>query len=424
MTKVLVTDGDQRPALAIVRALGRRGLTVFSGADTARCLASASKYSTRPLVYPSAARDPNRFVDFLLDVIDRERIDVLLPVADDSTRAICRRQDEVARHCAIAVPPADAFEIAADKSRIARAAIRAGIPVPPTQFVADGSALPMVLGALEYPVVVKPFRSRLDIDGTCEHAGVHYATDERALRELYARVRYLAHYPSLIQQRIVGPGIGMFVLFDRGRLVAEFAHRRLREKPPAGGVSVLRESIPVDPVLREHAIRLLQPLGWHGVAMVEFKQDNRTGVRCLMEVNGRFWGSLQLAVDAGIDFPWLACELAQGRALSRPPEYTTGVISRWLLGDLDQLLLRLCRSARALDLPPGMPSRTRALAQFATTAGPDVHLEIESVDDPGPFRFELGQYAGGLWNSAIRRLRRRTRLPHRPGQGCPAVPAA
>jgi predicted ATP-grasp superfamily ATP-dependent carboligase len=424
MTRALVTDGDQRPALAIVRALGRRGLTVFAAAETARCLASASKYSARPVSYPSPGQDPNRFVDFLIDVIDRERIDVLLPVADDSTRAICRRQDEVARHCAIAVPPAQAFEAAADKSRIVQAAIRAGIPVPRTHFVTDGAGLPLVLGALEYPVVVKPFRSRLDVDGTCEHAGVHYAGDERSLRELYARVRYLADYPSLIQQRIVGPGIGVFTLFERGRLVAEFAHRRLREKPPAGGVSVLRESIPVDPVLREHALRLLQPLGWHGVAMVEFKQDSRTGVPYLMEVNGRFWGSLQLAVDAGIDFPWLASELAQGRAPSRPPEYTTGVRSRWLLGDLDQLLLRLCRSPRALDLTSDMPSRTRAFAQFVTTAGPSVHLEIESVDDPGPFRFELRQYAGGLLNSAIRRLRRRTRLPHRAGRGCRAVPAA
>src|SRR5205085_6819270 len=97
----------------------------------------------------------------------------------------------------------------------------------------------------------------------------------------------------------------VFALFDRGALVADFAHRRLREKPPAGGASVLSESAPVDPCLREQVVRLLGSIGWHGVAMVEYKHDLRSGATVLMEVNGRFWGSLQLAVDAGVDFPFL-----------------------------------------------------------------------------------------------------------------------
>ena len=82
---------------------------------------------------------------------------------------------------------------------------------------------------------------------------------------------------------------------------AVFAHRRLREKPPSGGVSVYRESVAPDPSLVARAAALLAGLGWRGVAMVEMKTDARTGTPYLMEVNGRFWGSLQLAVDAGVD---------------------------------------------------------------------------------------------------------------------------
>src|SRR5262249_38745780 len=153
--------------------------------------------------------------------------------------------------------------------------------------------------------------------------------------------------PSLVQQRIVGPGVGVFVLFDRGEIVADFAHRRLREKPPSGGASVLSESAPVDRALRDDARRLLGPLQWHGVAMLEYKQDQAGGGSYLMEVNGRFWGSLQLAIDAGVDFPHLACQLATGQrpAIDRP--YAIGVKNRWLAGDLDHLLLRLFRSAHA-----------------------------------------------------------------------------
>ena len=68
-------------------------------------------------------------------------------------------------------------------------------------------------------------------------------------------------------------------------------------------MSVYRESVAADPDLVRRSRALLDAFGWCGVAMVEYKLDERTGTPYLMEVNGRFWGSLQLAIDAGVDFP-------------------------------------------------------------------------------------------------------------------------
>ena len=174
-----------------------------------------------------------------------------------------------------------------------------------------------------------------------------------------------------------------------------FAHRRLREKPPSGGVSVLRESIPLDKVLTVPALRLLQKANWHGVAMVEFKEDQSSRVPLLMEVNGRFWGSLQLAIDAGIDFPWLLLQMAEGRHVSVPDNsYRCGVKSRWLLGDLDHLLMRLFKSETTLKLPPGSSSRWRCLLDFVGFANRDTFYEIERFNDMGPVVYELKQYVG------------------------------
>ena len=145
---------------------------------------------------------------------------------------------------------------------------------------------------------------------------------------------------------------------------ASFAHRRLREKPPSGGVSVYRESIAADPALVERSRRLLEHFGWQGVAMVEYKVDERTGTPMLMEINGRFWGSLQLAVDAGVDFPRLLIECAEGRLPRRRRLYAVGTRLRWWWGDVDQLLLRLRRSSEQLGLPAGVagqaPGRWRS----------------------------------------------------------------
>jgi len=218
---------------------------------------------------------------------------------------------------------------------------------------------------------------------------VHHATRESDVLRLYDTVDYLASTPSMIQERIVGPGTGVFLLCDHGRLLTAFAHRRLREKPPSGGVSVLCESIPVDRHLLEDAMNLLGPLGWHGVAMVEYKQDHRTGRHMLMEVNGRFWGSLQLAVDAGVDFPYLCYRLATGESVDVPSAYAVGVKSRWLLGDLDHLLIRL-RGRRRESFPPE-PSRLRAVIEFLRRPKRGSQ-DVFRRDDPRPMFHELRQY--------------------------------
>jgi len=139
--------------------------------------------------------------------------------------------------------------------------------------------------------------------------------------------------------------------------------------------------------------------------MLEYKQDHRTGTPFLMEVNARFWGSLQLAIDAGVDFPYLVYQLARGERPVAAP-YRAGVKSRWLLGDLDHLLMRLFDRGRDLDLPAFAPSKWRTLRDFLSPAGPDLHYEVLSRDDPGPFRYELRAYAGALTAAAARRARR------------------
>jgi len=398
---VFVTDGEQRPALTIVRALGRRGITVIVGSDAQRSLAGASKYCARHVTYPSPYDDRAGFDAFLQRFVSEQRVDVVMPVTDVTTHAVCANQDQLRRHCMLAVPTYEAFERVTDKARLLEHARRCGVPVPRTHVVDCAARLGDVIDRIEYPAVVKPVRSRIPTPGGWVFGSVHYADSRACLERLYQTHESLVSHPSLIQERIVGPGVGMFAVFDRGEMIAEFSHRRLREKPPAGGASVLSESLPVDPRLREFAVRMLGPLRWHGVAMMEYKQDARSGDLVLMEVNGRFWGSLELAVAAGVDFPFLAFQLAQGIRTRPAGDYNVGLKNRWLLGDLDHLFLRLCRSPRALDLAAGAPSRFSALLQFLHLAGPKLHYEVIDTDWR-PFARELRLYLGAIGRRFVR----------------------
>jgi predicted ATP-grasp superfamily ATP-dependent carboligase len=237
--------------------------------------------------------------------------------------------------------------------------------------------------------VLKPRLSRFRTPQGFQTGEVSYVTSAAALPAAWQAQHQRIPLP-LVQERIPGHGMGVFVLAERGDTRVRFAHRRLREKPPTGGVSVLRESIRVPEELVEPATRLVAALAWHGVCMIEFRVDARDGTPYLMELNPRFWGSLQLAIEAGVDFPRLLYFQTQGESLAAPAAYRLGVRCRWVLGDLDHLLIRLRRRPSRADLPPHAPGLARAVLDFLNPfAG---RPEVMWTSDPAPGWYELRNY--------------------------------
>jgi predicted ATP-grasp superfamily ATP-dependent carboligase len=289
------------------------------------------------------------------------------------------------------IPFADfeSYTSISDKRIVLERGAGIGIAVPEQITVPCTEALDTLdLAALRWPMVVKPSRSVAGSGGARLKTEVRYAHEPGELRRML-RDAPAETYPVLLQERITGPGVGMFLLVWGGALVAAFGHRRLREKPPSGGVSVLRESAPLDVALLERSAALLAAFDWRGPAMVEYKVDERSGTPYLMEINGRYWGSLQLAIDAGVDFPAIHMEVAAGREPPPVGSYAVGVKTRWMLGDLDHLIARLRRSPEELGLPPSTPGRARAVLDFLAGFGPGTREEILRWSDPFPALAEL-----------------------------------
>jgi len=136
--------------------------------------------------------------------------------------------------------------------------------------------------------------------------------------------------------------------------------------------------------------------------MVEFKLDRRDGQAKLMEVNGRFWGSLQLAIDSGLNFPLLLYRLATGENVPAQLVYKAGVKSRWFLGDLDHLLIRLSSPYGVDGLHHAEVSKLRACLNFLKFYEPNLRYEVTRLDDPRPGWFEVKSYFRETW----RRLQR------------------
>lgn len=381
---VLVTDGEQRAALAVVRSLGRAGWRVVVASERSMPLAGASRWVAERVRTPSPLLEPERAAEAWVELARRVGAAILLPVTEAGVLAGFAAAELEPR---LRIPPGtrEGFLRASDKAAVAGAGARAGLPVPEQVIVGLPGERPDP-AALPWPVVVKPARSVVtDPSGRRIKLGVSYARDPAELDRRLAALP-AEGYPVLLQRRVEGTGVGVFLLPGPGGTMV-FAHRRLRERPPTGGVSTLREGIAADPALLARATALLGDLGWEGLAMVECKVD-REGRPWLMEVNARFWGSLQLAVDSGADFPARLARQLEGRDPGPPPEYRTGVRSRWWWGDVDHLLARFRRPDDEAWLPPGTPGKWRTLWEVVRPFEAGRREEVCRLDDPEPFLVE------------------------------------
>lgn len=389
--RVLVLDAAQRSALAATRSLGRRGYDVITADAEATTLAGASRYSRQALVYPDPYTTPLAFLDWMQHNLAAQRIDIVLPMTEVTTDLMVRQR---ARWPQVLLPFAgiDVIDALADKSALHRRAQQLGVPIPPTQYFANAAQftnaaqlLPLA-ASLQYPLVLKPWRSRIWCDDHWLSTGVVIARNRAELDAALA-TDVFTQQPFMVQGFVGGEGQGVFALYDNGRPLAFFAHRRLRERPPWGGVSVLSESVQPEPRLQQLAQTLLDDAKWHGVAMVEFKVAD-DGSPYLMEINTRFWGSLQLAIDAGVDFPALLLDVALTQPVT-PPQLREGVRLRWLLGDLDHLYLTWKSGNYSLS----HKLRTTLALLTPDLSGSTRH-ETNRRDDLKPAWVELKRYFG------------------------------
>jgi len=386
MPRVFVTDGHWRKTLAVVRSLGRRGVAVTVGESSRLATSLFSKYCNRRVVYPSVRRHPEAFLAFLRRELRKADYDLVMPMEEETLLLLAQHREELAPVARLPIPTSEAIIRVRDKGWLLHHASQQGIPIPRTCWVKTMDDLKAIKDTVPPPWVIKPRVSSGSF-------GIAYVEREGDLLAAYEKVHKQFPFP-LIQERIPpqGEAFGCSALMGRGGEVkARFTHRRLREYPITGGPSTLRESVH-HPQIEELGIQLLRSLQWYGVAMVEFKVDPRDNQPKLMELNPRFWGSLPLAIHAGVDFPYLVYKMAMGEEFDPVLEYETGVRCRWLLpGDI----LHFLTNPRRFQLHP-------SFFQFRGMA-----YDIISRHDPMPTVGRVLTLLALLWDRDLRRVLKR-----------------
>ena len=398
MASVFVTDGHWRKTLAVVRALGRKGVRVTLGERTALNTSFFSRYCSRRVIYPSPGRFPDRFIEFLLNEIKKNHYDCLFPMEEETLLLVAKHREEISPYTSVLIPELKKIEFVRDKGNLIRFAEAHGIPVPKTVYLhpppLNHVRFRVALHPTWYraPSPLFPFLRSSSPESVPGPSASPTSRDRKISSQPISDVHRL--YPHPLIQEWIPDGLGTFgfsALLDEGSNVkAAFIHKKLRMYPVQGGPSTLREGV-YHPQIMELGISLLKALNWTGIAMAEFKVDPRDGIPKLMEVNPRFWGSLQLAIISGVDFPWLMLRIALGETFPPVLHYQVNKRCRWLLfGDI----LHFFKNPRRFHLRP----------PFFRFFDSDTSDDILSVEDPLPILGAAATFFTFLYDPEMKRF--------------------
>lgn len=363
---VIVTNAKSRIAYNICKSLGKKGIDVVSADFVKSSMSFYSRYSKDHFLYPSPFSEPERFVECFVERISRHQPTVLLPVSEE-TFLFAKYADRFSSQVKMALPRYDQILTTHNKDQWQALAAKLDIATPKnysTEELRTTDRWPEIA----FPVLIKPKQG----GGAW---GIRQFDNAEALKRVLKDEQYCERSWDrfFVQEKIIGPSHCVAMIFSQGEYRAKAVYRQLRDYPVDGGQATLRVSLD-DPLAAEFFQRLLTHLGWHGVCQADFIVDEKTGVPYLIDINPRFWGSVNMAIAAGVDFPYLLYRLALDGDIAVQPEQRNGVTTRWIGGEARAFWPAFKRA----------DSKAVYLKQFFCPGKP-IYYDDFSLADPVPF---------------------------------------
>jgi predicted ATP-grasp superfamily ATP-dependent carboligase len=380
MKSVLITYGWVRSSYAALRNLTDHGIPVDVADSLSLGMCQVSRRKKSFSLYRSHYDVEAGFVADIVDICKKRSVGFVLP-SHNETEVLARHRSQLEGELAVLLPQADHCALFNDKSRSYDLAQACQVPV--SRRVSYDSPADVAIRGQEEGI--EKYVIKLLTGNSAK--GVFYADSaceaETVVKNLVEEFQLSSERFPQVEEYVRGEGWGVSVLYWHGKYIASFTHRRIREKIATGGTSTLREA--ALNLAIEHAARsIFDSIGWHGLAMCEFKVCPETGRFWFIEVNPRLWGSISLAVSAGVEFPylaWLCASMGEAEAMRyhQLQQLKLPWRSRWFLGDL-------LVAAKALSR-----GRIREMSEILFEANAD-YVDDWFWDDPLVFFGEVGVY--------------------------------
>lgn len=367
----VIVAGSAVTGLAFIRSLGGRGVPVFALDHRPWEVGMHSRFA-HPVVLPDPAVSPDAWRDFLLEA--GELLDcrpVLIPTGDPHLRALVPAAEHLGRSYPAPLPPGEVYEALSEKRRQYALLRGQGVLMPQFIDVAAEADLRAATASVGFPCLLKPGLG--DVWVGRSNSKLELVDSPDAALDAFRRMQ--AAEVGVIVQELIPGGDDAFhgcfcYLGQDGEVRGAFTKRKVRQYPPRFGNGSYQISVD-SPETADLTLDLLSRIGYRGVASVEWKRDPRDGRLKLIEINCRAASGTQLAIDSGVDLPWLVYRDLIGDPLPPVTEFQIG-----------RKFINLSWDARAYAARPdrsigAFTGWMRSVLQARSHA-------VVSVRDPGP----------------------------------------
>jgi predicted ATP-grasp superfamily ATP-dependent carboligase len=336
--KVLIFGIDSPIGLVLVRELGKYGVEVYGIGQSPRAIGLYSRFLKQGYIFSGPHQ---AIIPFVKEIAGKHRISCLMTVAESNILLFNQHRLEL-RELKFLFAHETAMSIVLDKEKTYTVAREIGIETPLSFSLQTIEELDKISSQICYPVILK-WSNPLDIGSLLSQNNIallkaQYCYNLDELHHNLARYLPTGRFP-LIQSFCPGYGLGHMIFMYNKEPLLVFQHRRLHEWPPEGGVSSLCESIAIteNKPLLEKSVELLCRISWEGPAMVEYRFDPVHQKAVLMEINGRFWGSLPLAYHAHAPFAWYTYSVLGKGIIPSCQPYRVGIRCMYMAPELKRL---------------------------------------------------------------------------------------
>lgn len=320
MRPIITTNTDDHIGLAVIRSLGRNNVDFQVVSKTKETLGWYSRYCRNKAVQPF---EMNFFTKLTSN-------DIIFPMIEDTMLLLLKNKSDLKCHLGFA--DYQTIQKARDKSLLTQHAIEQKIPCPKTFFFTKPQDIDSFRSEIDFPIVLKPSRGS-------GGKGIQFINSPDRFPEITEQY-IIENGPVLIQEKIpFKTKYTVGALCNREHELRRICIiKELRNYPIETGQACYVETVHY-PRLAELTEKLLESLDFYGIADIDFVIDERDNQPKLMEVNPRFWGSMQVAINAGVDFPILLLRMLEEGDIEKSLSYKTGVRCRYaLFNDLFRLI--------------------------------------------------------------------------------------
>ena len=305
---ILIPDGEGPVLMIVLNCLSEvKGLKIHVMSDDNDIPMKHSKKVSKFFYRPKTDSDSD-YINNINDIVKHHSIDLIMPIFEDGIRIITKHKNLITDTTKLALLPSYTdFKKAINKGTLTNFLKELNLPYPKSQIVKTD--LKFDISKVNYPVLIKP------VESAGGGNGIKVFREEKDLIAYLNSDKY--NKTHLIQDYIEGYDIDCSVLCENGKILAYTIQKPNMFAKSKFAPQISFKFVKEDKIFNQVKI-LMKSLNWSGIAHLDMRYDENADDFKVVEINPRFWGSLEASLFAGVNFPHLYCMSSLNEQFAMP----------------------------------------------------------------------------------------------------------